>query len=180
MEAKRRRREGRWQDRWWSVGLLVLVVWVAVRLVFRGWSAWPGILVGGVVYAAFLTWFLMRRRREDARAVGTEPDRVPELERRIAKNGELPEDPAERRAMVRLIRRREEKLRRNRWWALPMLGLLFFGLPFLWFAAGNVPAGLWMLGFGGAFMGWMIWFNRRFVRRMAAMRRRIEGVGGYA
>lgn len=180
MGAKRQGRKGRWQDQWWSVGLLVLVVWVAVRLAFHGWSAWPGMLVGGVVYAGFLTWFLMRRRRQDARAVGTEPERVPELERRIAKNGELPEDPAEQAAMVRLIRRREEKLRRNRWWALPLLGTLFLGMPFLWFAAGNVPAGLWALGFGAAFMAWMIWFNRRFVRRMAAMRRRIEGVGGYA
>lgn len=63
---------------------------------------------------------------------------------------------------------------------LPLLGLIFLGTPFLWFASGNVPAGLWMLGFGVVFMGWMIWFNRRFVRRMAAMRQRIEGVGGYA
>ncbi|MFH8435184.1 hypothetical protein ACH4A3_08130 [Streptomyces sp. NPDC018007] len=180
MEAKRRRREGRWRARWWTLGLLAPVVWVAVRPAFHDWSAWPGLLVGGAVYAAFLTWFLTRRRREEARAVGTEPGRVPELERRIAENGELPEDPAERQAMVRLIRRREEKLRRNRWWALPTLGLLFFGLPFLWFAAGNVPTGLGMLGSGVAFMGWMIWFNRRFVRRMAAVRRRIEGVGGYA
>ncbi|CAM5506109.1 Membrane protein OS=Streptomyces microflavus OX=1919 GN=Smic_40730 PE=4 SV=1 [Streptomyces microflavus] len=63
----------------------------------------------------------MRRRRRDARAVGPEAARVPELERRIA-NGELPEDPAEQAVMVRLIRRREEKLRRNQWWAFPLLG----------------------------------------------------------
>ncbi|NEB40630.1 hypothetical protein [Streptomyces sp. SID14515] len=180
MESKEQGRKGRWQDRWWAIGLLVLVIWVAVRLAFRGWSAWPGVLVGGVVYAGLMTGVVLWRRRRDAKAVGTEPGRVPELERRIAKNGEVPEDPAEQAAMVRLIRRREEKLRRNRWWAFPTLGLLFLGIPFLWFAAGNVPAGLWSLGFGVGFMGWMIWFNRRFVRRMAAMRRRIEGVGGYA
>ncbi|MFJ4962612.1 hypothetical protein EES43_14715 [Streptomyces sp. ADI96-02] len=168
----------RWQDRWWAIGLLVLVVWVGIRLVFDGWSGWPGIVAGGVGYAGFMSWFLMRRRRRDARAVGTVAARVPELERRIAKNGELPEDPAERVVMVRLIRRREEKLRRNQWWAFPLLGLLFFGMPLLWFAAGNVTAGLWGLGFGLAFMAWMVWFNRRFVRRMAGMRQRIEGVGG--
>ncbi|PVC91454.1 hypothetical protein DBP19_16720 [Streptomyces sp. CS090A] len=167
----------RWQDRWWAVGLLVLVVWVGIRLAFDGWSGWPGILVGGLVYAGFMTWFVMRRRRRDARAVGTDAARVPELERRIAKNGELPEDPAEQAAMIRLIRRREEKLRRNRWWAFPLLALIFFGIPVFWFAAGNVGAGLWGLAFGAAFLGWMVWFNRRFVRRMAAMRQRIEGVG---
>lgn len=168
----------RWQDRWWAVGLLVLVVWVGIRLAFDGWSGWPGILVGGLVYAGFMTWLVMRRRRRDARAVGTDAARVPELERRIARNGELPEDPAEQAAMIRLIRRREEKLRRNRWWAFPLLALLFFGTPVLWFASGNVGAGLWGLAFGAAFLGWMVWFNRRFVRRMAGMRQRIEGVGG--
>ncbi|WP_235495064.1 hypothetical protein [Streptomyces violaceoruber] len=180
MGAKGQRSYGRWQDRWWVLGLMLLVVWVGIRLALHGWSSWPGILIGGIFYAAFMTWFLMRRRRKDARAVGTEPDRVPEMERRIARNGEAPDDPAEQEAMVRLIRRREEKLRRSRRWAFPLLGLIFFGTPFLWFASGNVPAGLWMLGFGGVFMGWMIWLNRRFVRRMAAMRQRIEAAGGYA
>ncbi|GGP39230.1 hypothetical protein [Streptomyces sindenensis] len=170
--------QGRWRDQWWAVGLLVLVIGVAVRLAFRGWSAWPEALAGGVFYAGLLTWFLMRRRRRDAQAVGTEPDRVPELERRIAKNGELPDDPAEQAAMVRLIRRREEKLRRSRRWAFPLLGVIVLGAPLLRFTSGDVPAGLWTLGFGVAFMSWMIWFNRRFVRRMVAMRRRIEGVGG--
>ncbi|MFF6907618.1 hypothetical protein ACFY9Q_16925 [Streptomyces sp. NPDC012389] len=168
----------RWQDRWWAVALLVLVVWVGIRLAFDGWSGWPGILVGGFVYAGFMTWYVMRRRRRDARAVGTDAARVPELERQIAKNGELPQDPAEQVAMVRLIRRREEKLRRHSWWAFPLLGLVLFGTPMLWFAAGNVAAGLWGVGFGAAFLGWMVWFNRRFVRRMAGMRQRIEGVGG--
>ncbi|MDT0494808.1 hypothetical protein ACPEIF_07725 [Streptomyces sp. NPDC012600] len=174
----RRGRPERWQDRWWAIALLVLVAWVGIRLVFDGWSGWPGILVGGFLYAGFMTWFLMRRRRRDARAVGTDAARVPELERRIAKNGELPEDPAERAVMVRLIRRREEKLRRNQWWAFPLLGLVFFGLPIFWFAAGNVPMGVWGLVFGALLLGWMVWFNRRFVRRMARMRQRIEGVGG--
>ncbi|WP_432149353.1 hypothetical protein [Streptomyces sp. bgisy029] len=180
MGSQRHGQVQRWQDRWWAVALLVLVVWVAIRLAFDGWSGWPGILVGGFVYAGFMTWYVMRRRRRDARAVGTDAARVPELERRIARNGELPEDPAEQAAMVRLIRRREEKLRRNRWWAFPLLGLIFFGTPVLWFAAGNVAAGLWGLAFGAAFLGWMVWFNRRFVRRMAGMRQRIEGVGGGA
>ncbi|GAB2929800.1 MULTISPECIES: hypothetical protein [unclassified Streptomyces] len=178
MGAKGQAAQGRWRDQWWAIGLLVLVIGVAVRLAFRGWSAWPEALVGGVFYAGLLTWVLMRRRGRDAKAVGTDPARVPELERRIAKNGELPEDPAEQAAMVRLIRRREEKLRRSRWWALPMLGVISLGTPLLWFASGNVPAGLWTLGFGVAFLGWMVWFNRRFVRRMAAMRQRIEGVRG--
>lgn len=141
MGAKGQAQQGRWRDQWWAVGLLVLVIGVAVRLAFRGWSAWPEALVGGVFYAGFLTWFLMRRRRRDAEAVGTEPDRVPELERRIAKNGELPDDPAEQEAMVRLIRRREEKLRRSRRWAFPMLGVIFLGTPLLWFTSGDVAGG---------------------------------------
>ncbi|SCD54835.1 MULTISPECIES: hypothetical protein [unclassified Streptomyces] len=177
MRSRRHGQVQRWQDEWWAVGLLVLVVWVGIRLAFDGWSGWPGILAGGLVYAGFMAWYVMRRRRRDARAVGTEAARVPELERRIARNGELPDDPAEQAVMVRLIRRREAKLRRHQWWAFPVLGLLLFGIPMLWFAAGNLVAGVWGLGFGVAFLGWMAWFNRRFVRRMAGMRRRIEGVG---
>ncbi|RST19999.1 hypothetical protein EF908_30090, partial [Streptomyces sp. WAC04770] len=145
MRSRRHGQVQRWQDEWWAVGLLVLVVWVGIRLAFDGWSGWPGILAGGLVYAGFMAWYVMRRRRRDARAVGTEAARVPELERRIARNGELPDDPAEQAVMVRLIRRREAKLRRHQWWAFPVLGLLLFGIPMLWFAAGNLVAGVWGL-----------------------------------
>ncbi|MFD7712634.1 hypothetical protein [Streptomyces sp. NPDC059786] len=162
-----------WRDRWWVFGLLALVVWVGVRLLLSGLHAWPSALVGGVIYVGWLTWWMRRRRKRDARAVGTDADNVPGMDRRILKGGDVPDDPAEREAMARLVDRRQERLVRNRRWAFPLLAVIFFGTSGLWFAAGSATSGGVMLAAAVVFMSWMVWQHRRTLRRLEDMRRRL-------
>ncbi|MET9823605.1 MULTISPECIES: hypothetical protein [Streptomyces] len=165
----------RWQDSLWGIGVIAaLVVGVGVRLVLGGVSAWPSAVLGTVPLAVWMVWWVRRRRVRDARAVGTEPDDVPAMERRILKGGPAPRDPGERRAMAALVDSRQRKLRRNRWWAFPMLALIFFGTSALWFSSGSVGAGSLMLGLAVVFMGWLTWYHLRFDRRLSRMRDRLR------
>ncbi|MGP2442322.1 hypothetical protein [Streptomyces sp. JW3] len=163
---KRRRRDGLW-----AIGLLALVIGVVVRLVFTGLSGWPSAVLGAVAMAFWTPWLIQRIRRRDATASGTEPDDIPGMERQILKGAPPPEDPARRQQMAALVDSRQRRLRRNRWWAFPMLALMFFGTSALWFTAGSVAAGSLMLVLAVVFMTWLTWFNLRFDRRLTRMRR---------
>ncbi|CAM5613704.1 hypothetical protein STENM327S_05482 [Streptomyces tendae] len=77
--------------------------------------------------------------------------------------------------MAALVDSRQERLRRHRWWAFPMLALIFFGTSALWFASGSVAAGSLMLALAVVFMGWLAWYNLRFDRRLSQMRSRLQG-----
>lgn len=155
---------------------IVLVIWVGMRLALRGLDAWPSAVAGGVVTCAVVTWQLIRRRRRDAAAIGTGSDTVPTLERRIMKE-DLPEDPAEREAMGRLVRRRLGKIRRNQKWALPMMAVFCFLPAVLWFLSGRSAGGAVAAGFGVVFFGWLVWMNRRALSRLARMDARIGEAG---
>ncbi len=165
----------RWQDRLWAIGAIALVVGVGVRLLMNGASAWPSAVVGAVPAAAWIVWWVRRRRVRDAGAVGAEPADVHGMERQILKGGAPPRDPERRRAMAALVDSRQERLRRNRWWAFPMLALIFFGTSALWFASGSVAAGSLMLALAIVFLGWLTWYNLRFDRRLSQMRSRLQG-----
>ncbi|CAL9411756.1 MULTISPECIES: hypothetical protein [unclassified Streptomyces] len=162
------------RDRLWAIGVTALVVGVGVRLLMNGASAWPSAVVGAVPAAAWIVWWVRRRRVRDAGAVGAEPQDVPGMERQILKGGPAPRDPERRRAMAALVDSRQERLRRNRWWAFPVLALIFFGTSALWFASGSVGAGSAMLGLAVVFMGWLTWYNLRFDRRLSQMRGRLR------
>ncbi|MEV5760169.1 hypothetical protein AB0L61_25780 [Streptomyces tendae] len=162
------------RDGLWAIGVTALVVGVGVRLLMSGASAWPSALVGAVPAAAWIVWWVRRRRVRDAGAVGAEPEDVPGMERQILKGGPAPRDPERRRAMAALVDSRQERLRRNRWWAFPVLALIFFGTSALWFASGSVGAGSAMLGLAVVSMGWMTWYNLRFDRRLSQMRGRLR------
>jgi Flp pilus assembly protein TadB len=164
----------RWQDRLWAIGAAALVVGVGVRLLMNGASAWPSAVVGAVPAAAWIVWWVRRRRVRDAGAVGAEPADVPGMERQILKGGPAPRNPERRRAMAALVDSRQERLRRNRWWAFPTLALIFFGTSALWFVSGSVGAGSLMLGLAVVFMSWMTWYNLRFDRRLSQMRSRLQ------
>ncbi|MFA3876217.1 hypothetical protein ABS735_21440 [Streptomyces sp. MMCC 100] len=168
------RRRLRWQDSLWGIGVIALVVGVGVRLVVNGASAWPSAVVGAAPIAVGLVWWVRRRRVRDAEAVGTEPDDVPGMDRQILEGGPVPRDPERRRAMAAFVDSRQERLRRNRWWAFPMLFLIFFGTSALWFVSGSVGAGSLMLGLAIVFMSWLTWYNLRFDRRLSQMRSRLQ------
>ncbi|MGQ4442627.1 hypothetical protein ACN6LI_008576 [Streptomyces violaceoruber] len=77
--------------------------------------------------------------------------------------------------MAAFVDSRQERLRRNRWWAFPMLAVIFFGTSALWYLSGSVGAGSLMLGLGVVFLGWLAWYNLRIDRRLSHMRGRLQG-----
>ncbi|MFI8189973.1 hypothetical protein ACIF8T_14415 [Streptomyces sp. NPDC085946] len=168
------RPERRPQDSLWAIGLLALAVGFVLRLAFDGMSAWPYAAVSAVFFAGWTVWLVRRRRRHDASAAGTEPDDVPAMERQVLKGEPPPRDPERRRAMAAFVASRQERLRRGRWWALPLLAVLFFGMSALWFAAGSVTAGGLTLVLAVVFMTWMTWWSRRYDHRLTLMRRRLQ------
>ncbi|MGW7276920.1 hypothetical protein ACWGIV_01150 [Streptomyces sp. NPDC054844] len=168
------RRRLRWQDSLWGIGVIALVAGAGVRLLLGGASAWPSALLGAVPVAVLLVWWVRRRRVRDAKAVGTEPDDVPAMERQILKGGPPPRDPERRQAMATLVDSRQRRLRHNRWWAFPLLALVLFGTSVAWFASGSVIAGSLSLALAVAFLGWLTWFNLRFDRRLSQMRGRLQ------
>ncbi|MFH8976624.1 hypothetical protein [Streptomyces sp. NPDC017890] len=167
--------ERRWQDRLSVIGLIALAAGLVVRLIANGADSWPSALVGAALMSVWVVFLVRRRRRHDARDAGAEPDDVPAMERRILKGGPPPEDPRRRRSMAALVDSRQRKLRRNRWWAFPLLALVLFGTSALWFVSGSVTAGSLTLALAVAGMGWLTWFNLRFDRRLSRMRSRLQG-----
>ncbi|MFJ8149889.1 LPXTG cell wall anchor domain-containing protein [Streptomyces sp. NPDC096094] len=165
---------GRWRDRLSVIGLVALAANLIFRLIVDGLDAWPYALIGAALMSLWIVFLVRRRRRNDARDTGAEPDDVPAMERRILKGGPPPEDPRRRQALAALVDSRQRRLRRNRWWAFPLLALIFFGTSILWFVSGSVTAGSWSLALAVVAMGWLTWFNLRFDRRLSQMRSRLQ------
>ncbi|MFC8867177.1 hypothetical protein ACFUAC_05900 [Streptomyces sp. NPDC057148] len=164
----------RWRDRLSVIGLVALAANLAFRLIVDGFDAWLYALISAALMSLWIVYLVRRRRRQDARDSGAEPQDVPAMERRILKGGAPPEDPRHRQAMAELVDSRQRRLRRNRWWAFPLLALISFGTSVLWFLAGSVTAGSWTLALAVAFLGWLTWFNLRFDRRLTQMRHRLQ------
>jgi len=160
------------RDRWWVLATIALVLWVAIRLAFEGLDAWPEAVVGGVIYAGGMTWWSLRRRRNDAGSIGVEPTAVNRLDRRIMKE-DIPDDPAERQAMARLAERRRVKLTRGRWWAFPLLTVMFLAGAAVWFSLGEYLQGGLITAFGVVFLGFVMWMNRRALRRIDRVEHRL-------
>ncbi|MGW8062545.1 hypothetical protein ACVV2G_09765 [Streptomyces ziwulingensis] len=177
MERPEHRDDGftrRRRDSLWAIGLGALAVGVVVRLFFDGAAAWPSALLGAALMSVWAVFLVRRRRRHDARDTGAEPEDVPAMERRILKGGPPPEDPRRRQAMAVLVESRQRRLRRHRWWAFPLLALIFFGTSVLWFVVGSVTAGSLTLVLALVSLGWMTWSHLRFDRRLTQMRHRLR------
>ncbi|MEU8964815.1 hypothetical protein AB0C89_24355 [Streptomyces sp. NPDC048491] len=167
------RSQRRWIDKWWVVGLLALAVGVVMRLFFRGLDDWVPILVGSGFYAIIFTALMRRRQRADARAAGLETDDVPVLDRRV-RRGAVPDDPALREAMLRLVRRRLKVMRGKLMWALAAwLLLIFVGLGVLFLVHGSVVAGIAWMVIGVGFAGGLWWMRRANIDRFLRMERQL-------
>ncbi|MFE0803387.1 hypothetical protein [Streptomyces sp. NPDC058812] len=164
----------RWRDRLSVIGLVALAANLTFRLIVDGFDAWLYALISATLMSLWIVFLVRRRRRQDSRDTGAQPDDVPAMERRILKGGPPPEDPRRRQTMAALVDSRQRRLRRNRWWAFPLLAVIFFGTSILWFVSGSVTAGSWTLALAVAAMGWLTWFNLRFDRRLSQMRRRLQ------
>ncbi|MFF5104367.1 hypothetical protein [Streptomyces sp. NPDC000134] len=165
----------RWQDSLWAIGLFALVAGVIVRLAANGLSSWPSAVLGAVAMAFWVPWLVRRIRRRDATASGAEPDDIPALERQILKGDPPPQDPRRRQQLAALVDSRQHRLRRNRWWALPLMAVLFLGTAALGLTTGSTTMGIGILVLGIAFVTWLTWYNIHFDHRLARMRRRLEG-----
>ncbi|MFG3101159.1 hypothetical protein ACGFZL_11670 [Streptomyces sp. NPDC048182] len=174
-ETRPTRPKRKWRDSLWAVGLIALIVGVAVRLVMNGMSAWPSAVVGAVGFAAWWVFLIRRRRKHDARLTGAPQNDIPGLERQILKGKEPPQDQEQRHELAVLVDSRQRKLRRNRWWALPLLAVIFFGTAALMFATSSATAGGLYLAFAIVFMGWMTWYHFHHDRRLTQMRQRLQG-----
>ncbi|MFE2357068.1 hypothetical protein [Streptomyces parvulus] len=172
------RGEGAYERRWWDklsvIGVLALAAGVVVRLITRGLDSWPSAVIGAALMSVWIVFLVRRRRRNDARDTGADAEDVPAMERRILKGGQPPRDPERRREMAALVDSRQHRLRRNRWWALPLLAVIFFGTSVLAFVSGSVTAGSLTLALAVAFVGWLTWYNFRFDRRLTQMRHRLR------
>ncbi|MEU0689579.1 hypothetical protein [Streptomyces uncialis] len=163
----------RWIDKWWVVGLMALAIGIGVRLLFRDLDNWVSVVTGAGVYAIVLTALMRRRQRADARASGLETDDVPALERRL-RRGDIPDDPALRQAMLRLVHRRQKTMHSKRVWAFPAMLLMFVALGVLLLAGGSVVAGAaWIVG-GPVVVGGMWWMRRTSLDRLRRAERRLN------
>lgn len=162
------------RDSLWAIGLTALAMGFITYVLINGAAAWPGAVLAAVALACYTPWLIQRIRRRDAKSAGTRPDDIPAMERQILKGEQPPEDPRRRREMAALVDSRQRRLRRNRWWAFPLLAVLFFGTSILWFTSGSVTTGSWTLALAVVFMTWMTWSHVRFDRRLSQMRRRLR------
>ncbi len=167
------RSQRRWIDKWWVVGLLALAIGVGMRLLSLGLDNWVPVLVGSGFYAITFTALMLRRRRADAREAGLETDDVPVLERRV-RRGAVPDDPALRQAMLRLVRRRLKLMRGKLIWVFTAgMLLVFVGLGILLLVRGSVLAGIAWMAIGACFVGGVWWMRRANIDRFQRMERQL-------
>jgi Flp pilus assembly protein TadB len=160
-------------DRWWVMAVLMLVLYAGMRMLINGTNVW-GALLTGAFYAAWMTWWLMRRRRRDSRAVGAEAGDLPGLERRM-RHGDVPADDEERRIMRGLAQRRLAQMNRKpARWAFLGLGVMVAALTVVMAVNGEAVQAL-CTGIGGAaFLAWMFAMRRRNLAKLTRVERRLS------
>ncbi|WP_405612089.1 hypothetical protein OG292_10300 [Streptomyces sp. NBC_01511] len=162
-----------WLNRWWVAGPLAFLILVGVRLLIDRDSGLLNAVINGAIYAVVITAVVAWRRRKDGRAVGTDADQVPRLDRRIGKE-DIPEDPEERRAMAVLVRRREEQLRSAGRLALPLLGVCVVLMAGLFLVLGAMVPAVVTVAVGALSVPAALWNRRRLFARYARLTRRLE------
>lgn len=162
-----------WTSHWWVAGPLMFLFLAGMRLLtIRDESLLEAVITAGA-YTVVLTGIVFWRRRKDARASGTYPDRVPGLDRRIRKE-DVPEDPEERRSMAILVRRRDEQLRAAGLWAAIMVGVCLVLLAGLFLSLGLVVPAIVTVAVGALFFPVALWNRRRLFARFARLTRQLE------
>lgn len=163
-----------WTGRWWVAGPLMFLFLAGMRrLTIRDESLLEAVITAAV-YTVVLTGIVFWRRRKDARASGTHPDRVPGLDRRIRKE-DVPEDPEERRAMAILVRRRDEQLRATgRWPLVTLVVVCFVLLAGLFLALGLVVPAIVTVAVCALIFPVGLWNRRRLFARFARLTRQLE------
>ncbi|MFD6992647.1 hypothetical protein [Streptomyces sp. NPDC059943] len=163
----------RWMNRWWVAGPLAFVLMTGLRLLIDRDGGLLDAAVHAAIYTVVVSAVVVWRQRKDGRAVGTDPDRVPDLDRRIRKE-DVPEDPQERRSMAVLVRRRDEQLRSAGRWAFTTVGVCVVLIAGLFLALGAVVPAIVAVAVGALFVPVALWNRRRLFARFARLTRRLE------
>ncbi|MES9525273.1 hypothetical protein [Streptomyces capoamus] len=152
---------------WLQVVLSLLAASALIMLLFPGRS-FASVLVRTAVTSVGAIAVLVVRRRRERRAAGGSADDLVSLDLKL-REGEVPEDPQERRAMRDLVAQRLHRTRHRRA-ALVLLGVLFGGLTVLLALTGNARQSI---GFGVltvVFVGWIAYQGHVQDRRLRSMR----------
>ncbi|MEU7280195.1 hypothetical protein AB0A69_15625 [Streptomyces sp. NPDC045431] len=154
----------RWLDRSLiAQALLIFLVVLGVRAAVDREEHPVWWVVQGVLYTAVAVAVIAAQRRKTARAVGTDPDRLAELNRKV-RHREVPTDPGERAAMRRLVDQQLGRLERaGRWlpYWLGFMGLVAVGLLVLGAVGGSWALPLVFAVSVIAFCCWVPWMRRR-------------------
>ncbi|MFI1567141.1 hypothetical protein ACH4ZX_29530 [Streptomyces sp. NPDC020490] len=129
-------------------------------------------VVQSVLYTAIAVAFLAVQRRRAARAAGTDPGGVAELNRKIRRR-EVPRDPGERAAMRRLLTQHLGQMERGRRWLpywLGFMGLIAAGVLVLGVVNGHPVFPAFSALAVAGFCYWTLWMRRRSLERCRFMR----------
>lgn len=127
--------------------------------------------IQAALYTAIIVGFMALQRRRVARAVGTDPRGLAELNRKIV-HREVPKDPQEQATMRRLVDEHLERMERGRRWLpywLGSMGLVAAGLLVLGVSSGEPTLPLVIAAGTIAFCCWMVWMRRRSLERCRHM-----------
>ncbi|GHB48839.1 hypothetical protein GCM10010377_44750 [Streptomyces viridiviolaceus] len=129
-------------------------------------------VIQGAFYSAIAITFVAMQRRRAARAAGTGPRTVAELQRKI-RHREVPEQPEERATMRRLVAEQLGRMERGGRWLpywLGLMGLIAVGMLALGAVNGSLVFPLlFAVGVIG-FCSWALWMRRRTLDRYRHMR----------
>ncbi|MFD9002995.1 hypothetical protein ACFV0T_18770 [Streptomyces sp. NPDC059582] len=161
-----------WLDRsLFAQGVLVLVLAVGVNALLRR-GEHPAIwVIQAALYTAICVGFMAVQRRRIARAAGTDPRGLAELNRKIV-HRVVPQDPQEQATMRRLVDEHLGRMERGKRWLpywLGFMGLVAAGLLVLGVSTGELTLPLvFAVGVIG-FCYWMMWMRRRSLERCRYM-----------
>ncbi|WP_282794239.1 hypothetical protein [Streptomyces sp. CC224B] len=163
----------RWLDHsLFAQALLIFPLGVAVTALFRQDAHPVRWLVQGAIYTGAALACLTFQRRRVGRAVGSDPDTVTRLDRKIRRR-EVPGEPGERAAMRRLVAEHERRLERSgRWLPYWLGGMALIAVVMLVLGAvtGSLVVPVLFAAGVGAFCCWIVWVRRRSEERCRFMR----------
>ncbi|MFI6873644.1 hypothetical protein ACIBL6_09415 [Streptomyces sp. NPDC050400] len=151
--------------------VLVFLLGVGISALFRPGEHPALWVIKAALYTAVGITFVAVARRKAGRAAGTDARGVTDLARKI-RHREVPEDPAERASMRRLVADQQGRIERGRrrlTYSLGFMGLLAVGMLVLGAVSGSWGFPL-LFALGVAVFGvWILWMRRRNLDRLHAM-----------
>ncbi|MGW2637035.1 hypothetical protein [Streptomyces sp. NPDC001348] len=168
----------RWFDRSLTAqAVMLFLIAVGVTALFRRDEHPVSWMLHSVLYTAIAVSMVAVQRRRISRAVGTDPQGVAELNRKIRRR-EVPSEPEEQAAMRRLVAEQLGRMERGGRWLpywLGFMGLIAAGMLALGVIAGSLTFPLVFTLCVIGFCCWIPWVRRRSLDRCRFMRSALQG-----